>query len=155
MDELKFLFEINRISRHRALGAIENLTLEQLAMIPKGFNNNLLWNFGHIAITQQLLVVGLSQCVMEVPVALIEKYRKGTLASDIDTPEADLAYFKANFVKLVDQTEQMHSEGHLGAFKEYETSYGVKLTSLKDAVIFNNVHEGLHIGYMMAMKRCL
>lgn len=155
MEELKPYFGLNKINRERALGVIENLTLDQLTKIPEGFNNNLLWNFGHIMVTQQLLVVGLSQSDKLIPDSLIEQYRKGSMAKDIINPQADLDYFVSNSVKLIERTQQMSEGNELGEFTPYQTSYGVELNSLKDAVVFNNLHEALHIGYMMAMKRVL
>lgn len=155
MEELKPYFGLNRINRERALGVIESLALDQLTKIPEGFNNSLLWNFGHIMVTQQLLVVGLSQTAKLIPDVLVERYRKGSFAKDIVHPQEDLDYFRSNAVKLVELTEQMHESGKLGEFTPYQTSYGVELNSLKDAVVFNNLHEALHIGYMMAMKRVL
>ncbi|MDB9932132.1 hypothetical protein OAD28_05360 [Flavobacteriales bacterium] len=38
-------------------------------------------------------------------------------------------------------------------FKEYTTSYNVTLSNIDDAVKFNNVHEGLHLGYAMALRK--
>ena len=33
------------------------------------------------------------------------------------------------------------------------TSYNVILKTVEDAIVFNNIHEGLHLGYMMALNR--
>ncbi|UTW62543.1 DinB family protein [bacterium SCSIO 12741] len=147
-------FELNRITRERALEAIEGLELEQLTRIPEGFNNSLLWNFGHIIVTQQLLSFGL--CKQELPIEkeLIERYRKGS-APDPNHPnaEADLNYFKANALKWIDLAREYYEEDRFEPFHSYRTSYGVPLLSLEDAIAFNNIHEGLHLGYMMAMKR--
>jgi len=38
----------------------DNYTLEQLNKIPEGFSNNLIWNIGHIIVTQQVLIYKLS-----------------------------------------------------------------------------------------------
>jgi predicted ribosome quality control (RQC) complex YloA/Tae2 family protein len=41
------------------------------------------------------------------------------------------------------------------AFQPYETSYGLKLNTIEEAIRFNNVHEAMHLGYMMSQRRSL
>jgi hypothetical protein len=41
---------------------LSGYNLDQLNTIPEGFNNNLIWNIGHIIVSQQLLVYKLSVC---------------------------------------------------------------------------------------------
>jgi len=38
-------------------------------------------------------------------------------------------------------------------FRPYRTSYNVELESLDDALWFNNMHEAMHLGYMLAMRK--
>jgi hypothetical protein len=49
-------FKIWETSRKKYLELIENYSLEQLNKIPQGFSNNLVWNLGHIIVSQQGLV---------------------------------------------------------------------------------------------------
>ena len=52
----------------------------------------------------------------------------------------------------------MEEDYHKGVFKtynEYTTSYNVTLNNIEKAIMFNNVHEGLHLGYIMALKKAL
>ncbi len=35
------------------------------------------------------------------------------------------------------------------------TSAGIRLESVEDAIAFNNFHEGIHLGYVMALKKAL
>lgn len=53
---MKTEFETNRTSREVYARYFENYTLEQLNKVPQGFSNNLIWNIGHIIVSQQLLV---------------------------------------------------------------------------------------------------
>lgn len=55
-----------------------DLTVEQLNKIPKGFNNNIAWNLGHILVTQQLLVYALTDTKPLISENLIQTFRKGT-----------------------------------------------------------------------------
>ena len=73
-------FEILLITRKNVLNSIKDLSIEALTKIPKGFNNNIIWNAAHNLATQQLLVYKLSGQSPVIPGELIDKYRKGTSA---------------------------------------------------------------------------
>jgi len=38
-------------------------------------------------------------------------------------------------------------------YSDYETSFGLNLTSIEEAISFNNIHEGIHFGYLLAMVK--
>ena len=52
MNEI-FEFIIN--SRQAFIQLIDSLSIEQLNKIPDGYNNNIIWNFGHIVVSTQTL----------------------------------------------------------------------------------------------------
>ena len=53
-------FEVQKTSRNILLKFLESYSLEQLNKIPEGYNNNIIWNIGHIIASQQGLVYKLS-----------------------------------------------------------------------------------------------
>ena len=144
--------ELLRITRANILKIVERYSLEQLNHIPTGFNNNLAWNFGHTIIAQQLLCYRLSNLPALVSNDLIEAYRKGSkpegpvTASRIDD-------FKALSSSTIVQLEKDYSSGIFKEYKSYTTSYGVTLGSIEDAIRFNNIHEGMHLGTMIALTK--
>lgn len=150
---MELQFKNNRITRERVLGAVEELTLAQITATPDRYNNSILWNFGHIAVTQHLLCFKLAGKKTIIPQVLIDTYRKGSGSGDIKNPKEDFEYFKSNYFKLIDLTEEEYNSGTLNVFSEYPTSYGVVLKSIEEAISFNNIHEALHLGYLMAQKK--
>jgi hypothetical protein len=145
-------FEVNRTGRKMLSSYFENYTLQQLNKIPEGFSNNLIWNLGHIVVTQQLLVYKLSGLPMAVSEEMVEKYRKGT------KPEHDVTQEEANQIQAllfqtIDQLEVDYKNGIFINYQEYPTSTGYILKSTKGAIEFNNFHEGLHIGIMMSIRK--
>ena len=69
---------------------------------------------------------------------------------------------EVNFIKaeLLISIETMDNDYKEGLFtgKEYPnylTSYGVTISSIDVAISFNNIHEALHYGYIMAQKKAL
>lgn len=145
-------FEVNRTSRKMLSSYFENYTLEQLNKIPEGFSNNLIWNLGHVIVTQQLLVYKLSGLPMAVSDEMVEKYRKGT-KPEHDVAQAEVDEIKTLLLKSVDQLEADYSNGIFVNYQEYPTSTGYILKSAKGAIEFNNFHEGLHIGIMMSIRK--
>ncbi|MFT4759494.1 MAG: hypothetical protein ACI9XO_002507 [Paraglaciecola sp.] len=145
---------MNAATRANMLRLMSDLTIEQLNEIPKGFNNNMIWNFAHVIITQQLLVYKMAGLPMHIHNEQVELFRKGS------KPERmfDAAYFE-ELKALADSTyQQFKTDKKAGLFKEYKTyatSYGVTLNNPEDAIAFNNMHEAMHLGYMIALKKVL
>ncbi|HEY0771544.1 MAG TPA: DinB family protein, partial [Sphingobacteriaceae bacterium] len=70
----KFLDNMRRL----VLDQIRDISIEHLNYVPPGFNNNIIWNFGHILVTQELLCYKLSGAEVTMPKELIERYNRGT-----------------------------------------------------------------------------
>lgn len=141
-------FKIWKTSRKLYLDFFDNYTLEQLNKTPEGFNNNLIWNIGHIIVAQQALIYKTSGLKGHISESLFESYKPGTKPTDLTTQtEAD--ELKALLFNLVDLTIADFEAGEFKVFNERMTGTGFHLATLTDAFEFNNYHEGLHLGYMM------
>ena len=146
-------FEVNRVSRQNILKLIDGLSVEQLNKIPEGYNNNIIWHVGHLIATQQLLIYRLSNTEVLITENIIDEFRKGT-KPEKQYSEDDIEELKSLFIEVVHRTEQDYNYDVMNAYKEdYPTSYGIVLKNVDDAVKFNNIHEGLHLGYIMAMRK--
>ncbi len=145
-------FSIIKQTRRNFLSLVDALSIEQLNKIPAGFNNNIAWNFGHVVITQQILCYVLAGATPKIDQALIEKYRKGTKPeSFIDNDEMQL--LKTLSVSLIDKLEKDIKTDLFKNYKPYSTSYGFELSSINDAVKFFSVHEAMHYGVALAIKK--
>lgn len=143
-------FNILRTNRKLVLKKIQGLTLEQLHKIPNGFNNNIVWNVVHLVVTQQLLHYKLSELDCLVPEELIENYRKGTKPSKKITQEKwneILELFKG----LPDTLQEDFEANIFNQYSDYKTSTGFLIRNINDAIVFNNYHEGIHLGVIMAL----
>ncbi|HYD91501.1 MAG TPA: DinB family protein [Flavobacterium sp.] len=151
---MKTEFETNRTSREVYARYFENYTLEQLNKVPQGFSNNLIWNIGHIIVSQQLLVYGGSGQAMHVSQDLINKYMRGT------RPEGDVTQQEADEIKNllfwpIDKAEEDYNAGLFTTYTERKTQMGFLLKTVNDAIAFNNYHEGIHLGIMMSIRKFL
>jgi len=147
-------FEILLITRKNILNAIKELSVEELNKIPAGFNNNIIWNVAHNLVTQQLLTYKLGGQSPVIPNELIDKYRKGGSGA-VSVSENARNEIKGLLISTVKIMQQDYANGLLGKYSEYTTSYNITLDSIEKAIAFNNVHEGLHFGYVMALKRAI
>ena len=147
-------FDITRTSRKILSQFLEKYTLEQLNKIPEGFSNNLIWNIAHIVVTQQILVYKLSGLPMIISDELLNAYKKGSKPEHIAS-QSEVEEIKILLSKTIDQTEKDFKNGVFQNFEEYPTSTGFVLKSTQDAMVFNNFHEGLHIGIMMSIRKFL
>ena len=89
-------FKILETSRNIYLKFLEGYTLEQLNKIPEGFSNNLIWNIGHIVVSQQGLIYRLSGLPVNVSDEMTEKYKN----EDITTIDGVKIDFAENWVHL-------------------------------------------------------
>ena len=146
-------FRIWETSRGIYLKFLENYSLEQLNTIPQGMSNNLIWNIGHIIVSQQLLVYKLSGLPMMVSDELVEKYKKGTKPEHIVT-QAEVDEIKSLLFETIQQTKVDYDNQTFKNYMEYTTSTGDHiLRNAEDAMAFSNFHEGLHIGIMMSIRK--
>lgn len=145
-------FEVLKKSRELVLNLTNGLTIEQLHKIPEGFNNNIAWNVAHLVVTQQLLLYKLSGLQCLVSDELIDNYRKGTKPTETFSEE-EFEEVKELLLGLPDTLKEDFSAGIFSDYTEYKTSTGFMLDSFKTALAFNNMHEGIHLGVIMAIRK--
>lgn len=146
--------DITRANRAILLKFLSQFSLEQLNTIPAGFSNNIIWNIAHVVVTQQLLVYKLSGNDLMVSQELVDRYRKGTKAEGpVDQKEIDV--IKELLTSTIDKTENEIDMLLNASFETYPTSAGFTLKSVEDAIAFNTFHEGIHLGYILALKNSI
>lgn len=150
--EAKRSIDLLATNRRLAEGMVRALTPEQRRIVPEGFNNNLLWHIGHLVVTQQILCYKLSGLPMAVDQAMVEQFRKGTSPNDWTEDPDDEKLFE-DLATMVERLREDHQQGIFTTYETYQTSTGYVLASIDDAIAFNNFHEGIHLGYMLAMRR--
>jgi hypothetical protein len=152
---MDFTFEILKNTRAIFNKIIETHTLEDLNKIPKGFNNNIIWNIGHIVVTEQLLAYKLSGLETSLSDTLINNYRKDS------KPLGDVTQDEVNEIKdlLFSTIEKTQTDYNNGVFKNYNaytvSTTGNTLTNIDEALQFVLTHEGIHYGYILALIRAI
>lgn len=145
-------FKIWETSRKSYLKIIENYSLEQLNKIPEGFSNNLIWNLGHIIVSQQGLVYHLSGLPMHITLEMMDTYKNGSKPKENVTQE-EVDALKNLLFSLLEKTKEDYSNGLFTTYNEYTTGTAFHLSTTKEAIEFNNYHEAIHLGFMMNIRK--
>lgn len=149
---MKATFNIWKTSRATYLKFLENYSLEQLNKIPEGMSNNLIWNIGHIIVSQQGLIYRLSGLPRYVTDEMTAKYQNGSIPTG-NTTQEEVNQIKELLISTMNQTISDYENGVFTEYTPYETKTGFSLQNLDDALEFNNYHEGIHLGFMMKIKK--
>lgn len=152
---MDFTFQVLNNIRGIFKKIIEENTLEILNKIPEGFNNNIIWNIGHVVVSEQLLAYKLSGLEANLSEKLINTFRKDT------KPEGDLNKEEVNEIKdlLLSTLAKTKKDYDSGVFKKYNpytvSTTGNTLNTIDDALQFILTHEGIHYGYVLALLKVI
>lgn len=151
---MNWAFDISIKNRKILRSFLENLPLETLNKIPEGFNNNIIWNIAHTIVTQQILVYRLSGLPMVLSNEMIETYKKGTKPTK-DLTQAEVDIIKGLLFSTIEKTKEDFENKVFTEFETYTVTTKNILTKVEEAIDYNSFHEGIHLGYILALKRVL
>ncbi|CAH0257172.1 hypothetical protein SRABI27_03974 [Pedobacter sp. Bi27] len=148
------LATITQIKNTRAfiLELVKDLSTEQLNKIPTGFNNNIIWNIAHLTATQQNMCYIRSGLEITVEEKYFSPFLSGTKPEKFIGQEEINSIFDA-LLNSMDRLASDYSSDIFLKFDPWDKRYGMKLNSIEDAINFIPFHEGMHIGYIMALKK--
>lgn len=144
--------EIIRKTRRYLLDAIADLSNEALNEVPAGFNNNIIWNLGHLVVAQQGICYLRAGLPAKVSENLIAAFRPGTKPEG-KVDEATIEEIKTLLFSTLDQLAEDYNNGLWQQYQTWSTRYGVEIDSIDAAINFIQFHEGLHSGHILALKR--
>jgi len=152
---MNFTFQVLNNTRNIFNKIIENTSLEDLNKVPKGFNNNIIWNIGHIVVSEQLLVYRLSGLESMLPDEMINKYRKDTKPNS-DVSETEVKEIQTLLFSTLNKTKEDYTNGVFKTYNSYTVSTtGNTLNNVDEALQFVAIHEGLHYGYVLALLKAI
>lgn len=125
-----------------------------LFKIPKGFRNNIWWNIAHIVATQQILLYRWSGLPTRIDDNWIDRYKKGT-EPNMEPTEREIDQLSDYLINTVNWAEDDYRNGLFETYQQYITSVRVTLSSVEDAINFNNYHEGIHLGVILSQLKTL
>jgi hypothetical protein len=150
---METLAAINIMKQTRQLlyYAVKDLSEEQLLAIPDGFDNNITWNIGHIIATHKGLCYRPCALDMALPRRMFPMYSPGTSPADWKA-QPDIPALLEMLMQHPQQMEDDYAAGKFdGPFEEVKSTTTIHLRNIQEATSFNNFHEGLHMGAILAL----
>ncbi|MFD1315326.1 DinB family protein [Namhaeicola litoreus] len=144
------IFEATLFNRNKLLTILESCSDEQLNFVPKNFNNSIIWNIGHVLVTEQLLVYRLSGLELKIEESYVNMLRKGTSPLQ-DFTSSQIQYIKENLIRTVEITRKDYQSNLFRSYQSYPTSTGIVLNNVDEALQFNAFHEGIHLGVVLSL----
>ncbi|GHE41329.1 DinB family protein [Sphingobacterium griseoflavum] len=143
-------------ARKAFIELIDSLTAEELNHIPEGFNNNIIWNFGHIVVSTQALCYVRTGIKSDTSaIQYLSAYAKGTKPTYTVDPE-EIADLRALALSTIQQIYADYDKGIFNNITPFETStYKSSLNTIEEVLITTVGHDNLHFGYALAQKRAL
>lgn len=143
-------------SRKAFIRLIDQLSLEELNTIPKGFNNNIIWNFGHIVVSTPLLCyVRTGVWPDSSPIQYVETYRKGTKPTYF-VPQQEIDALKALAISSILQIEDDYKRDVFKQIAPFDTAtFGVLIDNIEELLVTTTGHDNTHFGYAIAQRRAL
>lgn len=149
---MKREIELLACTRQLVLKMCGKLSLAELNCIPSGFRNSIAWNVIHTLAVQQSLCYVRSGLEPYCGIALIKQYGKGTFPEEPITEEVWQQHLK-DYRANIDRLESDYQNKRFQNYQPYTTSLNFTIDTIETAISFNNFHEGIHLGYIMALRR--
>ncbi|WP_391209534.1 DinB family protein [Psychrobacillus sp. L4] len=133
---------VRRITEQSILKTPEEI----VDIVPKGFNNNIRWNFGHIAYIQEYLVYGVLDQKINLPVEYREFFRAGTKPTDWkETPPSLADIYSVLFEQKIRIQQSLQGNLHKKLPKPFTNHFGITFHTLGETFLFSFYHEALHL----------
>ncbi len=141
-----------RNPRKMILEIIKDYSIEQVNKIPQGFNNNIIWNLGHMIATSQGICYKRSGLEAVVSEDFFNTYKSGSKPERFISQE-ESEEIKGLFFSTLDKMEDDYGAGIFVNYTPVMTRYNVELSNVDEALAFLPFHDGLHIGYIMSLRK--
>ncbi|WP_203256481.1 DinB family protein [Hyunsoonleella ulvae] len=152
---MDFTFQVLNNTRSILKQIIENNTLEDLNKVPQGFNNNIIWNIGHVLVSEQLLAYKLSGLDTSLTDEMINTYRKDSKPKG-NISQTEIDEIKSLLLPTIEKTKKDYNDTIFKNYNAYTVSTtGNTLNNIDEALQFIVIHEGLHYGYVLALLKAI
>ncbi|ANB61251.1 DinB family protein [Anoxybacteroides amylolyticum] len=145
------LFQQLEDYRRELLRVVDGLTEEEADIVPKGFNNNIRWNLGHIYLDQYLWI----QHLTKEPILFPEGFRGwlgfGTSPTAWKTHPPSLSVLKELLVEQPKKIREWYGERLEEEFPSTESG----MYTIAQVLVRTIFHEGQHLAKIQDIRRFL
>ena len=149
------VFKYIKRNRELFLQLVNSLNIEQLNKIPDGFNNNIVWNFGHIVVSTQSLCYVRPEVKPDIDIPFRAKYQKGSKPESFITQQ-EIDTLKQQLLSTIDSIENDVKNNVFEKITPYSTAtYGYEMTTIGEILTCTLAHDSMHYGYALTQKNWL
>ncbi|WP_100406986.1 DinB family protein [Bacillus solitudinis] len=151
-----YIFKQLRFVREQTIGHVAEMNDEKSLIIPKGFNNNIKWNLGHIYIAQEKFAFHFIGEKLIIPAHFPELFSPGTNPNNwgAQVPSIhELIQLLTNQVNRVEKGLELRMKETVE--EPYTTSMGLTLSTVEEFLSFCLYHEGMHFDAIKSIKRLI
>ncbi|WP_062051115.1 DinB family protein [Bacillus sp. JCM 19034] len=151
-----YLFKQLQFVRENTLSQVAGMKEAESRFIPKGFNNNVKWNLGHVYVVNEKFCFELAGGEAHLHNEFVTLFGTGTMPTEWGNQELptidELIQLLSN---QLNRTEQ-YLEGRLDdEIQPYTTSTGLTLSTVKELISFCLYHEGMHFDAIKSINRMI
>ncbi|MBS4022329.1 MAG: DinB family protein [Dethiobacter sp.] len=147
------LFDQMNYLRQRTITTVKDLSDKEANAIPEGFNNNILWNTGHICLIQEQLVFAFAKEPMGTPDDFPALFAMGTKPSEWASKPPALS----ELIQLLQEQPVRIQERLKNRLNDTVALPfvipGLKLQTFAELLTFTFYHEGTHIQAIKMLKK--
>ncbi|MDR3541944.1 MAG: DinB family protein [Desulfosporosinus sp.] len=154
MNLREFLFDQLKVIRTNTINAVKEISESQADSVPEGFNNNILWNLGHILWAQEKFAFGFIPEPMQMPDGFTELFGRNTKPSEWKGQPPTLQQM---IELLEDQTsrikERLDNRLVEAVANPFTMPSGLTLKTIGEFLTFSMYHEGMHVQTIKILKK--
>src|SRR6202012_521751 len=120
-----------RNPRKLILETLKDYSIEQVNKIPEGFNNNIIWNLGHMIATSQGICYKRSGLEAVVTEDFFNTYKSGSKPERFISQE-EYDELKELFFSTLDKLEEDYEAGIFVNYTPVMTRYNVELSNVDE-----------------------
>lgn len=158
MISLNTLTDQTLATRETIVKLLKTIPVEQADTIPPTWKNNARWHAGHLIITPCLLTYGLLKEPLTVPEEYRTWFAKGTDPTQWPDSSAvpTLSDLADDIMPVSGRIfDAMKDRADEPLIEPYKTSVGIVLKNTGEALSMSLMHDGIHLGMLLALKRAL
>lgn len=129
------------------------MSAEELNKVPRGFNNNIIWNIAHLVAAQDnIFYVKSEHPLKNISQEYFDAYKPGSKPGEPVSTE-EIEKIKQLLFSSLDHLEQDLNQKIFDNYPGWTTRYGVEIMNIDDAQTILAFHYGLHFGNILAQKK--
>ncbi|MGB7998504.1 MAG: DinB family protein [Anaerobacillus sp.] len=129
-----------------------NVSENEAEIIPKGFNNNIRWNLGHVYTEQYMWIETLINEEVAIPPEFNEWFGWGTSPEDFTSETPSLEQMRTLLSGQLSEIKEKYGER---LEKEFPPTELWEMSTIEQVLLWTNFHEGMHLQKITDIKNVM